>query len=126
VPSIHGDAERLQQLFLNLFLNAADAMPEGGELRVTLGESDLGEAEIRVRDTGAGIPDTQLERIFDPFYTTKAAGEGNGLGLMVCKGIVSDHRGQIEVTSIAQEGTEFRVLFPTSRGQSGSPEGEGI
>jgi signal transduction histidine kinase len=126
VPSIHGDAERLQQLFLNLFLNAADAMPEGGELRVTLGESDLGEAEIRVRDTGAGIPETQLERVFDPFYTTKAAGEGNGLGLMVCKGIVSDHRGQIEVTSTPQEGTEFRVLFPTSRGQGGSPEGEGI
>jgi signal transduction histidine kinase len=126
VPSIHGDAERLQQLFLNLFLNAADAMPEGGELRVTLGESDLGEAEIRVRDTGAGIPESQLERVFDPFYTTKAAGEGNGLGLMVCKGIVSDHRGQIEVTSAPEEGTEFRVLFPTSRVQGGSPEGEGI
>ena len=126
VPSIDGDAERLQQLFLNLFLNAADAMPDGGELRLSLGESDSGEAEVRVRDTGAGIPEPQLERIFDPFYTTKAAGEGNGLGLMVCKGIVSDHRGQIEVTSTAQEGTEFRLLFPVSRGQERSPEGDGI
>ena len=74
----------------------------------------------------AKAPEAQLAHIFDPFYTTKAAGEGYGLGLMVCMGIVSDHRGQIEVTSTAQEGTEFRVLFPLSRSKEESPEGDGI
>jgi signal transduction histidine kinase len=112
VPSVSGDPERLQQLFLNMFLNAADAMPDGGELRVLLGTTQSGEIEVRVIDSGQGIPERDLSRIFEPFFTSKEAGIGNGLGLMVAKGIVTDHGGDIEVTSREGHGTEFRIQFP--------------
>jgi len=112
VPSVIGDPERLQQLFLNLFINAADAMPDGGTLRVDLGSSADGDLSIRIADTGSGIPTEDLGNIFDPFFTTKAAGEGNGLGLMVCKGILSDHSGSIGVTSEPGKGTRFEILLP--------------
>jgi signal transduction histidine kinase len=107
-----GDPERLQQLFLNLLLNAADAMPEGGRLQVALEAGPDRTALVRVADTGTGIRPEDLEKVFDPFFTTKPAGEGNGLGLMVCKGIVGDHGGSIDVTSEPGVGTEFRVLLP--------------
>ncbi|MEN8158750.1 MAG: protoglobin domain-containing protein [Myxococcota bacterium] len=110
-PSVHGDPERLQQVFLNLFLNAADAMPKGGELRVSLGPRG-DEAEIHVADTGHGMPSADHERIFEPFYTTKAAGEGSGLGLSVVEGIVAEHGGAIEVVQSDDSGTEFRLLLP--------------
>jgi len=109
--SVQGNAEALQQLCLNLFLNAADAMPDGGTLRVSLHDSD-GEVELRIADTGTGIAPEDLEHVFDPFYTTKEAGEGHGLGLAVAAGIVSEHGGEIEVSSEAGEGTEFRILLP--------------
>jgi len=112
-PSVQGDPERLQQLFLNLFLNAADAMAKGGRLRVSLGAAD-GAVEVRVADTGAGIRPEELEHIFDPFFTTKPAGEGNGLGLMVCKGIVGDHGGAIEVSSEVGAGTAFQISLPAA------------
>ena len=112
VPSVTGDAERLQQLFLNLLLNAADAMPDGGELSVLLRPTEAGEAEIRIADTGVGIPESDLPRIFEPFFTSKPAGKGNGLGLAVAKGIVSDHAGEIAVSSTVGKGTGFRVLLP--------------
>jgi len=112
VGSVIGDPERLQQLFLNLFLNAVDAMPDGGQLGVTLRMED-GDIVARVSDTGAGIPEADLERIFDPFFTTKPAGEGNGLGLMVCRGIVGDHGGTIEATSREGAGSEFVIRLPT-------------
>ena len=115
VPSLVGDPERLQQLFLNLFLNAADAMPDGGELRVSLAPGAAGEIEVRIADTGCGIEAHNLSRIFEPFFTTKPAGEGNGLGLMVVKGIVTDHGGTIEASSKPGQGTEFHLLFPPSR-----------
>lgn len=107
-----GDAEGLQQVLLNLFLNAADAMPEGGELRVTLGAAADGEAEIRVADTGKGIPEATLQRVFDPFMTTKEAGEGYGLGLAVAHGIVAEHGGLLEVSRTDPGGTEFRIVLP--------------
>jgi signal transduction histidine kinase len=125
VSSVLGDAERLQQLFLNLFLNAADAMPEGGELRVAVAESQEGEAVVGVEDTGTGIPARDVERVFEPFFTTKAAGEGNGLGLMVCKHIVGDHGGRIEVTSTEGEGTRFVVWLPLPGRSPGSPASRG-
>jgi signal transduction histidine kinase len=109
---VSGDPERLQQLFLNMFLNAADAMPDGGELRVLLGTTQSGDIEVRVIDSGQGIPERDLSRIFEPFFTSKEAGIGNGLGLMVAKGIVTDHGGDIEVTSREGHGTEFRIQFP--------------
>ena len=115
VPSVLGDAERLEQLFLNLFLNAGDAMPDGGTLRVTLSTDADGDVELRVADTGLGIPEEALPRIFEPFYTTKPAGEGNGLGLMVAKGIVDSHGGAIDVSSTLDEGTEFLVRLPAAR-----------
>jgi signal transduction histidine kinase len=107
---VSGDPERLQQLFLNLFLNAADAMPGGGELRVELGEQE-DDVCVRVADTGVGIAANDLERIFEPFFTTKEAGHGNGLGLMVCKGIVADHGGRIDVRSEPGAGTEFAIYL---------------
>jgi signal transduction histidine kinase len=113
VPSLIGDPERLQQLLLNLFLNAADAMPDGGELHVSLRAGEGGGIEVAVADTGCGIAAQHLPRIFEPFFTTKPAGEGNGLGLMVVKGIVTDHGGSIEASSELGQGTEFRVCLPT-------------
>jgi signal transduction histidine kinase len=112
IGSVPGDPERLQQLFLNLFLNAADAMPEGGHLRVSLAKDGDGHAVVRVSDTGSGIRPEHLDKVFDPFFTTKEAGHGNGLGLMVCKGIAVDHGGSIDVTSEVGKGTEFRIALP--------------
>jgi signal transduction histidine kinase len=111
VPSVPGDPERLQQLFLNLFLNAADAMPGGGELRIGLRARD-GEVEIEVADSGEGIAEQDLPRVFEPFFTTKPAGEGNGLGLSVAHGIVADHHGTIDVRSESGVGTCFRIVLP--------------
>jgi len=113
-PSVIGDPERLQQLFLNLFMNAVDAMPDGGELRVALGSTTDGKIKITVADDGQGIPAQDLPRIFEPFFTSKEAGTGNGLGLMVAKGIVKDHGGSMEVKSEQGHGTEFWILFPRS------------
>jgi signal transduction histidine kinase len=115
-PSVLGDPERLQQLFLNLFMNAVDAMPDGGQLRVSLKTSADGEIEIAVADDGQGIPERDLPRIFEPFFTSKEAGTGNGLGLMVAKGIVKDHGGSMKVESEQGQGTEFQILLPPSNG----------
>jgi len=110
-PNVLGDPERLQQVFLNLFLNAVDAMPDGGQLTVTL-RPHAHEVEVRVCDSGHGIPAGDVERVFEPFYTTKAAGEGSGLGLSVVQGILAEHHGAIEVLRSDTAGTEFRLLFP--------------
>ncbi len=109
---VDGDAEKLQQLFLNLFLNAVDAMPDGGTLRIAASPSPDGGVAVRVGDTGAGIPAERLPRIFDPFYTTKPAGQGSGLGLVVARSIVLEHDALIDVTSEPGRGTEFRIAFP--------------
>ena len=111
VPSVVGDAERLQQLFLNLFLNAADAMPQGGDLGVEL--RAVGDVvEVRVSDTGVGIPADQIERVFEPFYTTKAPGRGTGLGLAIVDHIVRGHGGKMVVDSAPGRGTAMRVWLP--------------
>jgi signal transduction histidine kinase len=110
--SVRADRERLQQVFLNLFLNAADAMPDGGVLGVTLAPRGEREVAVEVADTGCGIAETDLEHVFDPFFTTKTAGEGNGLGLSVVRGIVIEHGGAITVESRLGQGTRFRVVLP--------------
>ena len=110
--SVTGDPERLQQLLLNLFLNAVDAMPEGGELRVGLHPDGRAGAILTIGDTGIGIAPENQKRIFEAFYTSKEAGKGNGLGLMVARRIVSDHGGSIEVESTVGVGTTFRIHFP--------------
>lgn len=114
-PSPLGDPEKMQQIFLNLFINAIDAMPDGGTLTVRLTHPAPGEVEIAVSDTGSGIPDDQLDTIFDPFFTTKAAGHGNGLGLVVVQGIVNEHGGRILARSTEGEGTTFEIRLPAGR-----------
>lgn len=116
VPTLLADSEKLQQLFLNLLLNAVDAMPGGGEIRVSLAPLGDEAVEVRVADTGIGIEPQALDRIFEPFYTTKPAGQGSGLGLVVAHGIVLDHKGTIEAASEPGAGTEFRIVLPLRPG----------
>jgi PAS domain S-box-containing protein len=111
VPPVAGDPDRLQQVFLNLVINAADAMPDGGALRVTLWSPDARHVEVRLADTGTGIPPDDLKQIFEPFYTTKERGRGTGLGLIVARAIISEHHGVISVESELGKGTEFTVRF---------------
>jgi signal transduction histidine kinase len=111
VPEVLGDADKLQQLFLNLFLNAIDAMPEGGTLRVEIAPR-TGDIEVSVADTGTGIATADLPMIFTPFFSTKPAGRGSGLGLVVAEGIVADHGGHIEANSEVGRGTTFTMRFP--------------
>jgi PAS domain S-box-containing protein len=114
LPAVRGSANKLQQVFLNLFLNARDAMPGGGMLEVRTAAHN-GSVEIEVADTGAGIPREHIHRIFDPFFTTKASGRGTGLGLSVTYGIIKEHAGKIDVRSTPGKGTSFHVEFPAVR-----------
>ena len=114
LPPVRGSANKLQQVFLNLFLNARDAMPSGGMLEVRTAAHN-GTVEIDVADTGAGIPREDINRIFDPFFTTKASGRGTGLGLSVSYGIIKEHAGKIDVRSTPGKGTSFHVEFPAGR-----------
>jgi hypothetical protein len=114
LPVIQGNAGKLQQVFLNLYLNARDAMERGGVLAVRATSSEAG-VEVQVTDTGQGIAPEDLHRIYDPFYTTKAAKKGTGLGLSVTYGIVREHGGLIQVDSRQGEGTKFRLEFPAAR-----------
>jgi two-component system NtrC family sensor kinase len=114
LPPVLGSGNRLQQVFLNLFMNAKDAMPSGGMLEVRTGATN-GYVEVEVTDTGLGIPRENLHRVFDPFFTTKATGRGTGLGLSVSYGIIKEHAGKIEVRSTPGKGTSFRLEFPTAR-----------
>jgi two-component system NtrC family sensor kinase len=113
VPMVNGDHNRLQQALLSLLINAADAMREGGTLRVSL-SSTSDEIEVRIQDTGVGIPPDQLEKIFEPFYTTKERRQGTGLGLLVAKGIVDEHGGTISVESSPGLGATFTICLPVS------------
>ncbi len=123
LPSVEGDTDRLQQVLINLMINAMQAMPEGGTLTVTTsqltrtrpGLSD-GKAQpfvqVEVADSGTGIPAEIRDKIFLPFYTTKQGTGGTGLGLAVCSGIVKEHDGWIDVEDAQGGGTVFRVLLP--------------
>ena len=109
--SCSGIEHQLQQVFLNLFLNARDAMPSGGWLSVsTRIDGDMAVAEVA--DTGSGIPSEQLARIYDPFFTTKAIGRGTGLGLSIIYGIVREHEGSIRCDSAVGQGTRFTLTLP--------------
>jgi signal transduction histidine kinase len=113
LPKVFADADQMEQVFLNLLLNARDAMPEGGELSVKTFKSD-GSIAVRIADSGTGIEEKNLKKIFDPFFSTKPTGEGTGLGLAVCYGIVTAHNGKIEVESNGDGGTSFLITLPTS------------
>jgi len=109
---IQGVEYKLQQVFLNLFLNARDAMPRGGWLSIATREDEAG-VVIEVGDTGSGIPPEQLSRIYDPFFTTKEIGKGTGLGLSITYGIVQEHGGAINCESTLGQGTRFTLSLPT-------------
>lgn len=123
IPRIVCDYQRIQQVFINLFWNALEAMPRGGVLTVTTRfepgkqsvgdqEDDEGRVRITVADTGMGIPPENLDRIFEPFFSTKSEKSGVGLGLSVAYGIVKRHQGDIRVQSVSGSGTRFTVTLP--------------
>jgi signal transduction histidine kinase len=111
LPSIMGNTNYLQQAFMNLLINARDAMPQGGTVTVKTEHKDL-RVMIDFTDTGTGIAKEHLDRIFSPFFTTKEPGKGTGLGLSMCKKIVSQHHGEIKVTSEVNVGTTFTIILP--------------
>ncbi len=108
------DATQIEQVLINLITNAVQAMPNGGKLRLSLGQAEEAVA-IALQDSGIGIPRENLSRIFDPFFTTKPEGQGTGLGLSVSFGIVARHGGRIEVDSKMGQGTTFTVLLPRTQ-----------
>jgi PAS domain S-box-containing protein len=110
-PVVQGIEYKLQQVFLNLFLNARDAMPKGGWLTIVT-RVDGDRAAIEVADTGSGIPEDQLSRIYDPFFSTKEIGKGTGLGLSITYGIVQEHGGAITCDSAVGQGTRFSLTLP--------------
>ena len=127
---IRGDATHLYQVFMNLCVNARDAMPDGGLLSLTAHNLDLSQDNrpvnphlgldegfyvvIEVTDTGIGMSPELIDKIFDPFFTTKAPGQGTGLGLSTVAGIIQDHEGQIQVTSQVNQGTRFTIALPAA------------
>jgi len=111
---VYGNAGRLQQVFMNLIVNARDAMPFGGELTLAT-EAENSTVRVEVGDNGVGIPADHLQKIFDPFFTTKSTSRGTGLGLAVSYGIIREHSGKVQVESQVGKGTTFRLEFPVAR-----------
>jgi two-component system NtrC family sensor kinase len=118
LPQINGHSGQLQQVFTNLILNAAQAMPDGGSLTVAsrIGE-DAKTAHISFTDTGVGISEKNIDKIFEPFFTSKNVGEGTGLGLSVSYGLIKNHGGEIKVSSRMGQGTTFTVILPVAGGE---------
>jgi signal transduction histidine kinase len=122
-PLVMADHFRLEQLFLNLVLNALQAMPEGGDLTLQTRHKE-GSVLAEVRDTGVGIREEVRDRIFDPFFTTREVGKGTGLGLTVSDTIVASHNGKMEVETTVGEGSVFRITLPLlSLGNAGEDVG---
>jgi signal transduction histidine kinase len=111
LPYSIGNASRLQQVFMNLILNARDAMPDGGRLDISTFSLDGG-TYVEFADEGIGIAAENITRIYDPFFTTKEIGKGTGLGLAISYGIIQEHGGRIFVTSKPGEGATFRIKLP--------------
>jgi PAS domain S-box-containing protein len=127
IPTVEGDRNQLEQIIMNLMVNARDAMPDGGLITIKTGEIEIGDKHVlpayippgkyvllTISDTGCGIPEEITDRIFDPFFTTKERGKGTGLGLSTIYGIVKDHKGYITVQSDVGKGTTFDVYLPAS------------
>jgi signal transduction histidine kinase len=115
---IYGDPQQLEQVLVNLYLNAIDAMPEGGKLivnaKIAQPDSMAPEAVITVQDTGFGIAEMNLPKIFQPFFTAKKR-RGMGLGLPICQRIVKNHGGRIEVESRPGKGSTFTIYLPSKQ-----------
>ncbi len=112
-PKVQADADQMNQVLINLIMNAIHAMPDGGQLRIGMAPAD-DMVKLTVADTGHGIPQEVIARVFDPFFTTKEFGKGTGLGLTVVKGIIEEHHGSITAESQEGKGTTFTVLLPKS------------
>jgi two-component system NtrC family sensor kinase len=110
LPLIKGDSHQLQEVFINLFINACQAMPEGGRLIIKTVNSGGEFVRISISDTGHGIDPKNLNNLFMPFFSTKS--EGTGLGLSICYNIIKNHHGFIEVESQVGKGTTFIIKFP--------------
>jgi PAS domain S-box-containing protein len=122
VPAVCGNETRLGQVFLNLLMNAAQAMesdrPDINEIRIAIGTNHQGHVEVDIRDTGKGMSEAVMKRIFDPFFTTKDLNKGTGLGLGVCHSIVTSLGGEIHVESESGKGSLFRVTLPVARSET--------
>ena len=122
LPAVRANEARLGQVFINLLVNAAQAMPEGNVdenvLRVVGRTDATGNAVVEIHDTGCGIPAENLDRIFEPFFTTKPIGEGTGLGLAICHGIITSLGGTLSAQSEVGKGTVFRVVLPVAKAES--------
>jgi signal transduction histidine kinase len=118
LPMVQADRQQLHQVFLNLLTNASDAMPEGGTLtlRAFAGAFDDGAEAVLIEfsDTGAGIEEEDLPKLWEPFFTTKPEGKGTGLGLSICRRTVEEHRGAINIESCRKKGTTVRIMLPTT------------
>ncbi len=119
LPKVLADSHKLQQVFLNLFINAVQAMPDGGLIHVETREEPKGFIRIDVSDSGQGIPQDKIDKIFDPFFTTKAVGQGTGLGLSIVYSIIKKHGGHLEVKSKPGVGTTFSIFLPVAASQEG-------
>ncbi|MBN1190227.1 MAG: hypothetical protein JXA46_10775 [Dehalococcoidales bacterium] len=115
LPAVKGDFSQLQQVFINLIVNAIQAMPEGGELRIKSSLSERGLIMVEIQDSGYGIPPENMDKLFTPFFSTKDAVKGVGLGLAVSYGIIKRHGGSIEVRSKVGKGSVFTVYLPVYR-----------
>jgi len=112
IPDMEAHPGQLQQVFMNLIINAHHAMPDGGELTISTGSIPDQRVFVEIQDTGCGIPPDSIGRIFDPFFTTKDEGQGTGLGLAISRNIIESHGGEIGVQSTVGQGTTFRVVLP--------------
>ena len=116
LPEVHADPSQLNQVLVNLVINAVQAMPSGGRLTLrTLHDKD--HISLIVEDTGTGMDGEVLKKIYTPFFTTKDVGQGTGLGLPVVHGIVTSHGGSINVESNVNQGTRFEIQLPLTRSQ---------
>jgi signal transduction histidine kinase len=119
LPQVLADFDKIQQVLINIILNAIQAMPEGGNLTITtsaakgvrVGDTKKDTVRIDIKDTGIGIPKENLKKLFTPFFTTKEKGKGVGLGLSVVHGIIGKHKGKIEVESEQDMGTTFSIYL---------------
>jgi signal transduction histidine kinase len=125
LPPVCADFDQIQQVLINIILNATQAMPEGGTLTIAtsvakgvkIGKSSKKTVRIDIKDTGVGIIKENLSRLFTPFFTTKEKGKGVGLGLPVVHGIIERHKGKIEVESLSNVGTTFSIYLEVMDGE---------
>jgi two-component system NtrC family sensor kinase len=125
LPKVNGDENQLQQVLLNLSLNACEAMPDGGTLLVST-VSQNGQVLIKVTDTGCGIKREHMDQIFEPFFSTKPVGKGTGLGLSVTYGIIQQHSGDLDVESQEGKGTTFTIALPCTEDGSAPTESQKV